>query len=328
VKCPKCHYLGFETGDRCRNCGYDFSLIADGGLRHADAELNLRAPGEDSPAPTDWMRLAEAGVPHAVQPPPPADAPGRQPPSAVESRFHGGREAKASRESRLPLFGSSSASRGDEPLIKLPVTPRPPLAVRRTPDTPRIRAVSKAVRPSAQEPALEFGETGIRVPEPAGPEAPAHPQPRPRASESLRVPGEVSGPGVRVAAGAIDHLLLGAIDLAVIYFTLRISGLPMSDWSALPAAPLLFFLLLVKLAYFSAFTAVGGQTLGKMALRIRVVTEDHRSIDATLALRRALAGVASTIVFGLGLLPAFFDPERRAFHDRVARTRVIALRPA
>jgi rubrerythrin len=22
VKCPKCNYLGFETGDRCRNCGY------------------------------------------------------------------------------------------------------------------------------------------------------------------------------------------------------------------------------------------------------------------------------------------------------------------
>ena len=28
MKCPKCHYLGFETGDRCKNCGYDFSLLA------------------------------------------------------------------------------------------------------------------------------------------------------------------------------------------------------------------------------------------------------------------------------------------------------------
>ena len=27
MKCPKCDYLGFETGDRCKNCGYDFSLI-------------------------------------------------------------------------------------------------------------------------------------------------------------------------------------------------------------------------------------------------------------------------------------------------------------
>ncbi len=26
MKCPKCGYLGFERVDRCRNCGYDFSL--------------------------------------------------------------------------------------------------------------------------------------------------------------------------------------------------------------------------------------------------------------------------------------------------------------
>jgi uncharacterized RDD family membrane protein YckC len=126
----------------------------------------------------------------------------------------------------------------------------------------------------------------------------------------------------------MDHALLGAIDLAVVYFTLRISGLSMDEWTVLPVAPLMFFLILLKMAYFYAFTAVGGQTIGKMALRIRVVGEDHESIDPTLALRRTLLGTASTAAFGLGLLPAFFDPERRAFHDRVARTRVIALRTA
>ena len=29
MKCPKCSYLGFEQADRCRNCGYDFSLALD-----------------------------------------------------------------------------------------------------------------------------------------------------------------------------------------------------------------------------------------------------------------------------------------------------------
>ena len=296
-----------------------------------EADLDLRVPDEDVPAPTDWMRLAEAGVAQAVQASPPAvDVPRRQPPQSVtDSRLQSGREANASRESRLPLFGSSSAGRGDEPLIKLPVTPRPPLAVRRTPDTPRMRAVSKAVRSSKQEPALEFGEAVIRTPGPAAPDAPARPVARAKANESVQLRGDVSGPVVRVAAGAIDHLLLGAIDLAVIYFTLRITGLSMSDWTALPAVPLLFFLLLVKLSYFSAFTAVGGQTIGKMAIRIRVVTEDYRRRRDGRACGVPLVGVASTIVFGLGMLPAFFDPERRAFHDRVTHTRVdcAALRP-
>ena len=26
MKCPTCGYIGFETSDRCRNCGYEFAL--------------------------------------------------------------------------------------------------------------------------------------------------------------------------------------------------------------------------------------------------------------------------------------------------------------
>ena len=47
MKCPKCHYLGFETGDRCKNCGYDFSLLtlADApasAAPHPETDLMLR----------------------------------------------------------------------------------------------------------------------------------------------------------------------------------------------------------------------------------------------------------------------------------------------
>src|SRR6266436_5812066 len=28
MKCAKCGYLGFEQADRCRNCGYDYSLAS------------------------------------------------------------------------------------------------------------------------------------------------------------------------------------------------------------------------------------------------------------------------------------------------------------
>ena len=27
-KCPKCQYFSFDSGDRCRNCGYEFSLAS------------------------------------------------------------------------------------------------------------------------------------------------------------------------------------------------------------------------------------------------------------------------------------------------------------
>ena len=39
MKCPKCDYLGFETGDRCKNCGYDFSLLAAPEPEPADLSL-------------------------------------------------------------------------------------------------------------------------------------------------------------------------------------------------------------------------------------------------------------------------------------------------
>jgi uncharacterized RDD family membrane protein YckC len=102
----------------------------------------------------------------------------------------------------------------------------------------------------------------------------------------------------------------------------------MSDWPALPVAPFVTFLLLLKIAYFMAFTAVGGQTIGKMATHIRVVTESLGPLDPATAARRTAVAAASTIVFGLGFIPALFAADRRALHDRVAHTRVVALRSA
>ena len=45
MKCPKCGYLGFEDADRCRNCGYEFSLSAP----IAVPDLSLRIDTEEKP---------------------------------------------------------------------------------------------------------------------------------------------------------------------------------------------------------------------------------------------------------------------------------------
>lgn len=309
MKCPKCSYLGFETGDRCKNCGYDFSLMADAGAERIEIDLDLRETELEGSG--DWLAQVD---PHLPAPEPAAPAA----PAPVAS---GSDDAE-----KLPLFTPALDDGGDEPLIKVPPAPRPPLAVRRTPDTPRLRAVSTPVRRVEPEPALQFEADGGASEPP--------PMSRTRVSRVWREParrpdtvalGEVSAPRARAVAAAIDHLMLGGIDLAVIYFTLRMAGLPMDQWTALPPVPLVAFLLFIKVSYFCAFTAVGGQTIGKMAARIRVVSADDHPIDAALALRRTLAGVLSAALLGLGFLPALLGSDRRALHDRVARTRVIAL---
>ena len=47
----------------------------------------------------------------------------------------------------------------------------------------------------------------------------------------------------------------------------------------LPAFPLLAFFALLTGGYFVAFTAVGGQSIGKMALGIKVVSEEEMPTD-------------------------------------------------
>jgi uncharacterized RDD family membrane protein YckC len=292
MKCPKCSYLGFETGDRCKNCGYDFSLMVRPAAPVPDV---VDTSTNSTSAPRIWLDDADersAGPPRATEP-------------------------KAERP--LPLFMPPGEDDDDEPLIKLPVAPRPPLAVRKTPESPRVRAMSRpAPRAEAAEPVLQFADD-------MGPLADFTLREEPREPvQPARTRATPSGAGARLGAAFIDHAILLAIDAAVIYFTLRMAALPPSDWHLLPVLPLLAFLGLVKFAYFCAFTAVGGQTIGKMALGIRVVTDENAPVDGACALRRTIAGVAA-LLFGLGFIPVLFGAERRAFHDRVAHTRVIAL---
>lgn len=65
-----------------------------------------------------------------------------------------------------------------------------------------------------------------------------------------------------------------------------------------------------------------GQTLGKMALKIRVVRPDGSSISTGQAWGR----VAMRTILGcacITYIPAFFTPERLTLHDMVAGTRVV-----
>jgi uncharacterized RDD family membrane protein YckC len=336
MKCPKCNYLGFETGDRCKNCGYDFSLIESPPVVELD-DLTLNAAGDDGldrPAWIDQMdgglRLDDFALPASEVSEPLRTEPA--PVAAAAPLVKGSQRARAAArvgaEPPLPLFVRDGDGE-DAPLIKVPSAPRPPLAVRRTPETPRLRAVARPRSRVSREPALEF----VREPPGSGQSPAVHQQPRgdtvsASVAEAAGGFAAAASRGARLAAVALDHGLLLAVDAAVVYFTLRIAALPFDDWRLLPAPPLLAFLLLLKLSYFCAFTAVGGQTIGKMAARIRVVTDAGAPVDGARAVRRTMAGAVSAFAFGAGFIPALIDSERRALHDRVAHTRVVGRRSA
>ena len=134
----------------------------------------------------------------------------------------------------------------------------------------------------------------------------------------------ISGLPRRAAAGLIDLAILLGIDFVIVYSTLQMSSLTLAEWTLVPVAPMIAFLGLLKLSYFGAFTAACGQTIGKMAMRIRVVADDA-PLDPGRAARRTLVSVVSVLAVGAGFIPALVDPDRRTLHDRVAGTRVVTI---
>jgi uncharacterized RDD family membrane protein YckC len=137
--------------------------------------------------------------------------------------------------------------------------------------------------------------------------------------------GALAGSVRRVSAALLDVALLGAVHAVTLYFTLRLCGLTTEDWRALPLLPLLAFFVIVDGAYLVAFTTAGGQTIGKMAFGLKVVADDENGVSAGTAARRAVGVLASALCLGAGLLPALVNEDRRALHDRLARTHVVRL---
>lgn len=278
MKCPKCQYFSFDSGERCRNCGYDFSLSTDAPETLPD-DLRIQT-GAEALGPLSDFSLN--------------DTP------------------------NLPLF-TSDGHDPDAPLVTPSATPRAPLAVRRgAPSAPRPRP-RRVEAPPEPWLALDTAE----FPLDAAPEPVAIPE-LPR---DVDAPLTVASTPARLAGGIIDVMLLGGIDLTVIYFTLRVLELPFGEVLSLPVAPMVSFLLLLNGGYLSMFVAAGGQTIGKMAAGTRVIPADpaapaHERVTFGQAVVRAGGYLVSALPVGLGFLPALFG-QRRALHDRLADTRVV-----
>jgi len=330
MKCPKCGYLGFEHVERCRNCGYDFSLTS----KAATPDLAIRGDAVTPDPLNDLSLLDRASAGQAatkseldvdldsifrgqIEPVEAPTMPSQAPPVPLAP------VSRAASRRELPLFGPPIPD--DEPLITKASPPRSPLAVRRaTQEAPRLR-IEHAAAPS-----LDLG-LDLSLPAAVPPaRAKDHPW-RDRSASisagSYETAADASasdaGVGARLLAVLIDLMILAVVDAAVVYFTMQICGIQVEDLDILPKGPLLTFLLVQNGGYLVAFTA-GGQTLGKMAVGIRVVpADDQPSIDLGRAFLRTLVWVLLAVPAGLGFLTALFSPDHRGLHDRFAGTRVV-----
>ena len=295
MKCPKCGYLGFDSGERCRNCGYDFSLVSQPGAQSGGHSVRSTQPVALGGTPLRDPRLSRGA---------------RYRPSSPATGAEGADRALASLPEGtpvdLPLFD------GDLPVIP---PPRTPLAVRRAAPTPaRIRA--RALTPQPLATPLLGGERDAVLPVSEDGTLPESERRAARA-ESPAAPA-----GRRTAAAAIDLSLAALIDVVVLHFTLALCGLTFNDLHVLPVLPMAAFLLVLNGGYVVLFTGTLGQTFGKMATAIEVVSDRREKMDLRRAALRGAAMAVSLLPAGLGWLAGLVG-DHRGLHDRLAGTRVV-----
>jgi len=292
MRCPKCQYISFDNGDRCRNCGYEFALAVE-----ADP-LDVKI-ARDEPSSSRVEEGAFAAFDRSLAPVQKDRGVARAPLAAAD----------------LPLFTDRVAD-DQAPLVTPPAVPRPPLAVRKAAAV-RARAHEKL----PEELPLDLGaEDGVR--------ADATRTVNENARQSAGAGSEQMPASLvrRAAAGVIDVLILGSISSAVVVLTLRVCELTVQQWRMLPPVPMVGFLLLLCGGYLVLFTAAGGQTIGKMATRIRVVNSSGvrpARVSFRTAVIRTVACLGSVLALGAGFLLALTNDDHCAFHDRVADTRVV-----
>jgi uncharacterized RDD family membrane protein YckC len=310
MKCPTCGYIGFESSDRCRNCGYEFALSTP---TTPMPELSLQNDESGGPLRELTIRSA-APVPVAARTARTGEGPDLA--RVMQSLDHvlGATDPVPP---ELPLF-DQDASADLAPLVSAAAEPRRPLAVRRaTPEPVRQRPKqARQADPSAQSLDLPLPDAPGPVIGPARTTISVS-----RTTTVEEAPG--APPVSRALAALIDVALIAGIDAVVISFTLRLCGLSLNELRVLPVVPVIAFFLLVNGGYLALFTAAGGQTIGKMALGLKVVAQADLPVSAGMAVLRTLGCLISLLSLGIGFVPALLAHGGRAVEDRLADTRVV-----
>jgi len=82
----------------------------------------------------------------------------------------------------------------------------------------------------------------------------------------------------------------------------------------------------VNPVYFVGLWTWRGQTLGMMAVHVKVVRTDGRPMDLGTAVLRFVGYFVCVFTLGFGFLMIAFDSQRQGLHDKIANTHVVRLR--
>ncbi len=123
-------------------------------------------------------------------------------------------------------------------------------------------------------------------------------------------------------AGAIRRFVAHFIDVNIVLLIVALLFLsPPQNGYWVDWLSILFGL--TSISYHTSFWVRFGATPGKMALRLKVVTEDGGRITFRTAILRYFGYMVCNVTLGLGYLLILFDSRKQGLHDKIAKTLVI-----
>ena len=167
----------------------------------------------------------------------------------------------------------------------------------------------------------------------------------PPANQALPSAGPASVPpyqsvGIRFVATVVDLIIAGIIALFVVFpletpsqisimnVSANATALPMVSVSSNPLAGLASVITaLIFFVYYFVLEGAYGQTVGKMAVKIKVLREDGSKIDyadaAARNILRPIDAIPYVIPYLLGAILIWSSDKRQRLGDRVAHTIVV-----
>lgn len=87
---------------------------------------------------------------------------------------------------------------------------------------------------------------------------------------------------------------------------------------------LVLYIMILKVVYQTFFVWMYGATLGKIFMKIKVVSINDLENPAIIySLNRAIVRIISESVFYIGFIWAFMNPKKETWHDKAGRTLVV-----
>jgi len=142
--------------------------------------------------------------------------------------------------------------------------------------------------------------------------------------------GQSAGPpaptGRRFLAALYDVPALFTLALLLTVLLLVVNRGERLDATAASLAVFRASLVVLWALYYAVSWTRWGHTLGMRVWKLRVQRADGTACRGSDALLRLVTSVIAWLPLGLGVIAAAWDPERRAWHDRLSRTRVVTRR--